>query len=133
MRLLALLTIALCTLTSSTLAVPAPKGKGSGKSCQKEQKQHSASVKKHCGWPHTNKAARNLIEKSEGHVDHPYWDVKQWAIGYGHSCGDDKSCSKISQPLGEKKADKLLVKDLEVSAREKKSTRYLPTAKRTGA
>ena len=130
MRLLALLTITLCILTLA-LAAPAPDGKP--KKCDKKKQKPKETKddpkpKTQCGPPHINKAGLDLIQSFEGFVDHPYWDVQQWAIGYGHSCGSDKSCSKVKQPLSKDGAIKLLKSDMKVRA-NKKPDRYLPAAK----
>ena len=132
MRLLALLTITLCILTLA-LAAPTPDGKPKPKKCDKKKPKEPKPKPKPkpdtaCGPPHINEGGLALVKKAEGFVDHPYWDVKQWAIGYGHSCGSDKSCSKVKQPLSEAGATKLLKGDMKVRA-YKKLDSYLPAAK----
>lgn len=47
-------------------------------------------------------AATPLIKRSESFMPKPYWDVHQWAIGYGQKCEKDDG------PITEEQASKML-------------------------
>ena len=49
------------------------------------------------------KASHDCVEMIKGFEKFsstPYWDVKQWAIGYGHDIGMDKNHSRITKEKG---------------------------------
>lgn len=59
----------------------------------------------------TSQAMVDMIKDMEGFRAEPYWDVSQWSIGYGSSCGTDKN-NKPDLKLTEEEAEKMLVDSL---------------------
>lgn len=53
----------------------------------------------------------DMIKDLEGFRATPYWDVNQWSIGYGSSCGTDRN-NKPDLTVTEEEAEEMLVKEL---------------------
>ena len=56
--------------------------------------------------------AINFLKPLEGFSAKPYWDYKQWSIGYGYACGYDKNV-KPALSVTEAEAEKKLAERLE--------------------
>ena len=54
----------------------------------------------------------DLIKKFEGFVSKPYWDYKQWSVGYGTRCPDDKLDYYKKYGITKAEAQKLLEEHL---------------------
>ena len=54
----------------------------------------------------------DLIKYFEGFSKYPYWDYKQWTVGYGTLCPDDKLEEYNENGITEEEAEALLQKEL---------------------
>ena len=60
----------------------------------------------------TSDAGVDLIKHFEGFYAYPYWDYKQWTVGYGTRCPDDKLDEYKKNGITKKEAEALLQKEL---------------------
>ena len=60
----------------------------------------------------TSQSMVDMIKDMEGFRAEPYWDVSQWSIGYGSSCGTDKN-NKPDLTVTEEEAEAMLMESLE--------------------
>lgn len=51
------------------------------------------------------------IRKSEGFSAKPYWDKKQWSIGYGHGITEEEAKQYAKNPIDQKRAEAWAMKD----------------------
>jgi GH24 family phage-related lysozyme (muramidase) len=49
-----------------------------------------------------------MIKSFEGFEEYPYWDHKQWSIGYGSFAGSNKAKADIPGPISKEQATKML-------------------------
>lgn len=59
----------------------------------------------------TSQSMVDMIKDMEGFSATPYWDVNQWSIGYGSSCGSDKS-NQPDLTVTEEEAEQMLMDTL---------------------
>ncbi|MBR5020643.1 MAG: SH3 domain-containing protein [Oscillospiraceae bacterium] len=60
----------------------------------------------------TSEAGIDLIKDFEGFYKYPYWDYKQWTVGYGTLCPEDKLEEYTEKGITKAEAQKLLEKEI---------------------
>ena len=60
----------------------------------------------------TSDAGIDLIKDFEGFYKYPYWDYKQWTVGYGTLCPEDKLEEYTEKGITKAEAQKLLEKEI---------------------
>ncbi len=59
-----------------------------------------------------------LLKRMEGFAKYPYWDYKQWSVGYGSECPDDKLAEYQANGITEEIGEELLRKELNYFEKE---------------
>lgn len=63
----------------------------------------------------TNYVSQQMLEvlkQLEGFVAKPYWDYKQWSVGYGSRCPDDKLAEYQERGITKEEAEVLMLQEL---------------------
>lgn len=63
----------------------------------------------------TNYVSQQMLEvlkQLEGFVAKPYWDYKQWSVGYGSRCPDDKLAEYQERGITKEEAEALMLQEL---------------------
>lgn len=110
MKMKPICSILAAVLLGTLLYIPIHSFAAEASEQKREQSVKSAEQTK--GAMQVSQSLVDVLKKMEGFSRKPYWDYKQWTVGYGTRCPDDKLKEYQDNGISDEEAEELLFQEL---------------------